>query len=109
MEETRIPKIIKSIDRTMDKPIATFLEWSFGTRTIFRKLRFSIKNKRPYNKYALGVEWLLNNGVGIKGKPNRILRHFTITLKLYNKIAWMELSWLGYTKDTPRLQMNDDN
>jgi len=79
----------------------------FGTSTIFRKASIIIREKQSYQKNGLGIWWKRDEGTGIIGKPNRVLRHFMFGTYIFNKVAWFNFSYLGYTKIDIRLKLKD--
>lgn len=82
-------------------------ELLLGTLTPLRKIIFVGREKKFYQKNGLGIWWKLNTGIGIHGKPGRILRHFMFGANIFNKVCWIEISYLGYTKEDSKLAMYD--
>ena len=74
-----------------------------------KKINFVCRNKKFYQHQALGFWWKKNEGVGIIGKPNRVLKYFMFGMNLVNVTLWVEFTWLGNTKKEPKIKFKDEN
>lgn len=72
-----------------------------------RKVHFVFKGKDSYKKTGIGIWWSTNKGVGIIGKPDRQLKYFMFGMTLFNKLTWLEFTWLGKADGPQRIKMKE--
>jgi hypothetical protein len=61
----------------------------------WRELKFVLKTKESYAKTAVGIWWSTHKGIGIKDRPEYIIKYTMIGGYFFKWIYWFEFKWLG--------------
>jgi hypothetical protein len=76
----------------------------------FRQIIFVFREIEWYRQSAIGIWWKYSTGIGIIGKPGKVIKYKMIGLNLGKHTTWIEFKWIGKTKNgsTPEIQMKDE-
>jgi hypothetical protein len=78
------------------------------TKLRIKKVHFVCRQRESYDKQAVGIWWRPSTGVGVQGKPNRVLKYFMFGISFFNLRLWLDFTWLGKSKTDPKLKIKPD-
>jgi hypothetical protein len=60
-----------------------------------REITLVVRKKKGYDHPGIGIWWKKRKGVGIVGKPFKVLKYLMIGFDFVNLKLWFDFKWIG--------------